>query len=218
MFTSICAESGDGTKVASRQLRHRNLSYKSRRNEKMKVKGLVIYTRREFVQDNFGDGAWERVMAALPQPDQEALSMIVASKWYPFDVGERLDRAIVRVLGNGRGKVFEEIGAKSARRSLAKEHEAFLTPGDPQAFLKSAGVIYRYYYDTGHREYEETGPTSGVLTTYEAETFSTADCLTVIGWYKVALEMCGATNVRVTEEECRAEGGTCCRYHVSWST
>ncbi len=182
----------------------------------MKVKGLVVYTRREFVHENFGEGAWEKVLEALEPPDRDALSLIVASKWYPFDTGERLDRAIVRVLGGGRGGVFEEIGAKSARRSLNNEHEAFLTPGDPQAFLKSAGMIYRYYYDTGYREYEETGPTSGVLITSEAETYSAADCLTVIGWYKVALQMCGAKSVRITEEECRAEGGTCCRYDVSW--
>jgi uncharacterized protein (TIGR02265 family) len=182
----------------------------------MKVKGLTIYTRREFVQENFGEDAWGRVLEALEPHDRDALSMIVASKWYPFETAERLDRAIVRVLGGGRGGVFEEIGAKSARRSLTNEHEAFLTRGNPQAFMKSADVIYRYYYDTGYRQYEETGPTSGVLTTYDAETFSASDCLTVIGWYKVALEMCGANNVRMTEEECRSEGGTCCRYRVSW--
>jgi hypothetical protein len=152
----------------------------------------------------------------MPPGDQELLAVIVASKWYPFETGERLDRAIVRVLGGGRGSVFEDIGARSARRSLANEHEPFLTPGDPQAFLRFAGVIYRYYYDTGRREYEETGSTSGVLTTYDAETFSTGDCLTVIGWYKVALQMCGAKNVRVVEEECRAAGGSCCRYVVNW--
>jgi uncharacterized protein (TIGR02265 family) len=184
----------------------------------MKVKGLVIYTRREFVQENFGEGAWDKILSVLEPHDRDALSMIVASKWYPFETGERLDRAIVRVLGGGRGGVFEEIGAKSARRSLTNEHEAFLTPGDPQAFLKSAGIIYRYYYDTGYREYTETGPTSGVMTTYDAETFSAADCLTVIGWYKVALQMCGAKNVRMTEEECRADGGSCCRYRISWDT
>ena len=182
----------------------------------MKVKGLVIYTRREFVRDNFGEGAWEKVLGTLPQEDRDLLSVIVASKWYPFETGERLDRAIVRVLGGGRGSVFEDIGARSAQRSLNNEHECFLTPGDPQSFMKSADLIYRYYYDTGHREYVETGPTSGVLTTYDAETFSAADCLTVIGWYKVALQMCGAHNVRITEEECRAEGGSCCRYNVTW--
>jgi CDP-paratose 2-epimerase len=41
------------------------------------------------------------------------------------------------------------------------------------------------------------------MTTYEAETFSAADCLTVVGWYKQALELNGAKDVVVVEEETR---------------
>ncbi|HER43145.1 MAG TPA: TIGR02265 family protein, partial [Candidatus Eisenbacteria bacterium] len=111
---------------------------------------------------------------------------------------------------------FQDIGAKSAERNLTREHKTFLTPGDPQAFLKKAGIIYNFYYDKGYREYEETGPTSGVLTTHEAETHSVPDCMTVIGWYREALKMCGAKEIRIVEEECRAKGGSCCRYRVEW--
>jgi hypothetical protein len=82
--------------------------------------------------------------------------------------------------------------------------------------MRKAPVIYKFYYDTGYREYKETGPTSGVLTTFGAETFSRPDCLTVIGWYKEALRMCGAVRVVVTEEECRALGDPHCRYRFQW--
>ena len=78
-------------------------------------------------------------------------------------------------------------------------------------------MIYKFYYDTGYREYEETGPNSGIMTTYEAETFSAVDCLTVIGWYKEGIKYCGAKSVTVVEEECRAKGGKCCRYRFEWS-
>jgi hypothetical protein len=72
------------------------------------------------------------------------------------------------------------------------------------------------YYDKGWRDYKPTGQTSGVMTTYEAETYSATDCMTVIGWYKEALKMCGAINIEMVEETCRARGGDCCRYLVSW--
>ena len=183
----------------------------------MKVKGLVLLTRRAFVEDHFGIGAWESVLAALPLQDQELLKGVVFSvKWYDFDIGERLDKAIVKVVGGDKMSVFEELGEESAQRSLAKEHKSFLTPGDPQSFMKRANTIYRFYYDTGHREYEETGPNSGVMTTYEAETYSVPDCLTVIGWYKEALKLCGAREIKAVEEECRAKGGSCCRYRFRW--
>ena len=183
----------------------------------MKIKGLVLQARKEFVREHFGQDAWDKVLPALPPPDQELFKgVIFAAQWYPFQVSERLDQAIVDVLGGGDETIFMELGAKSARRSLTKEHASFLAPGDPQAFMRKANVIYRFYYDTGHRDYVETGPDSGVMTTFDAETFSAPDCLSVMGWYKEALKMCGVKDVQVVEEECRAQGGACCRYRFSW--
>ena len=184
----------------------------------MEIKGLVIQARKEFVDDNFGRGAWEKVLEALPPEERDMLkNLILTAKWYPFELGERLDRAIVNVLGGGKEKFFEDIGAKSAQRSLTKVHKSFLTPGDPQTFLGKTGIIYNFYYDTGRREYTPAGPDSGVMTTYDAKTFSVPDCLTVIGWHKEALRMCGARNVEIVEEECRAKGGSCCRYRIKWN-
>jgi len=40
--------------------------------------------------------------------------------------------AIVKVLGGGVLSFFEELGAVSARKSLAKEHKSFLSKGDLQ--------------------------------------------------------------------------------------
>ena len=58
---------------------------------------------------------------------------------------------------------------------------------------------------------------SGVLTTYDAPDVNANDCRTVVGWYRRALELCGASEVKVRETECRALGGTVCRYEVSWA-
>lgn len=184
----------------------------------MQIKGHIIQARREFVDANFGADAWAKVLAALPESDRALIGdLVLAAKWYPFEVGERLDRAIVDVCGKGDARVFENMGGRSAQRSLVKVHRSLLTPGNPQAFLEKAGIIYKLFYNTGRREYTPTGPNSGVLATYDAETYSAPDCLTVVGWYKEALAMCGARNVEVVEEECRAKGGSCCRYRVKWS-
>jgi uncharacterized protein (TIGR02265 family) len=182
-----------------------------------KVKGSVLKTRLAFVEEHFGEDGLQRVLDSLSQDDQRDLSRMLASAWLPFDVGKRLDDAIVRELGGGRPAFFERLGEASAEKNLTGVHKPFLTPGDPHAFLARAPQIYGVYYQTGRREYERTGEKEGVLTTFEAETFSAPDCLTVIGWHKKALEMCGARNVRIVEEECRARGGAVCRYRVSWS-
>ena len=180
------------------------------------VKGTVLKSRLAFVEEHAGKDGLERVFASLEPDDRRALAMILPVQWYPFELGKRLDGAIVQVLGGGKVEFFERLGEASATRNLATFHQAFLTPGDPHGFLAKAPTIYALYYETGRREYSRTSETSGLLVTYDAETFSAPDCLTVVGWYRKALELCGAHGVRVVEEECRARGGEVCRYRVSW--
>jgi hypothetical protein len=184
----------------------------------LKIKGGALAARASFVNEHFGSGAWESVVQALPAEMRSGLGMILPSSWFPFEVGKAVDAAIVDVLGKGDRQVFERIGAASADKNLGGSHRHFLAPGDPQGFLAKAPTVYGFYYDTGRREYQPTGPTSGVLTTYDAEAFSAADCLTVIGWHKRALEMCGARGVSMTEETCRASQGPYCRYVVRWES
>ena len=180
------------------------------------VKGSVLRSRLEFVESHFGQPGVDRVIQSLSPEDQQALGMILTVKWYPFELGKRLDSAIVQVLGGGRHEFFERLGEASADKNLGTMHKGFLTEGKPHAFLNKAPGIYALYYETGRREYQQVGEKEGVLTTHDAETFSTADCLTVVGWYRRALEMCGAKDVKVVEDECRATGGKVCRYKVSW--
>lgn len=181
------------------------------------IKGAVLKSRLGFVEEHFGKPGLQQVIESLPPDDQRALRMVFTSNWYAFDLGKRLDDAIVRVLAGGKPEFFERLGEASATKNLSTVHSAYVTKGNPQAFLAKAPAIYGMYYETGRREYRQTGERSAVITTHDAETFSSPDCLTVIGWYRKGLEMCGATNVRIVEEECRARGGQVCRYAVSWS-
>jgi uncharacterized protein (TIGR02265 family) len=182
------------------------------------VKGSVLRTRLALVDELAPLDGRKRVLARLRPNEREALTSLLASAWYPFELGKRLDEAIVQVLGGGQAEFFETLGEASAEKNLGPGgvHRAFLVPGDPQAFLAKAPLIYSRYYSEGRREYEKTGEREAVLTTRDAETFSAPDCLTVVGWYRRALEMCGAASPRVVEEECRAKGGAVCRYRMSW--
>jgi uncharacterized protein (TIGR02265 family) len=182
----------------------------------IRIKGSVLRSRLAFVEEQAGSDGLRRVLESLPAADQAALRGILASTWYPFELGSRLDEAIVRVVAGGKEDFFLNLGEASAAKNLGGVHKDFLAPGDPQAFLRRTPIIYSFYYDAGRREYQQTGPNEGVLTTCEAETFSASDCLTVVGWHRKALEMCGASNVRVEELECRARGAAVCRYRVAW--
>jgi uncharacterized protein (TIGR02265 family) len=180
------------------------------------IKGAVLKSRLAFVEEHFGKQGVQRVLEGLPAADQRTLRMLFTSNWYPFTLGKALDDGIVRVLGDGRTEFFERLGEASAQKNLSSVHAGYLTKGDAHAFLEKTPSIYSLYYEAGRREYQKVGPREGVLTTFDAETFSAPDCLTVVGWYRKALQMCGLKHVRVVEEECRAAGGKVCRYRVTW--
>jgi uncharacterized protein (TIGR02265 family) len=184
----------------------------------VQIKGSVLRSRLALAEELAPDGGRARVLGRLSEADRQTLETLLAASWYPFDLGRRLDAAIVDELGGGRATFFEKLGEASAEKNLGPGgvHRGFLVAGDPHAFLAKAPVIYSFYYDQGHRGYERAGERAAVLTTHDAETFSAPDCATVVGWHRRALEMCGCRGVRVVEEECRARGGAVCRYRLTW--
>jgi len=183
------------------------------------VKGSVLRSRLDFVKGHFGDEGLSRLLASLSEDDRSVLTDgLLPAQWYPFDLGERLDSGIMRTLGGGSATTFRRLGARSAEVNLAGVHQVFVHPGDPHALLRRAPAIYKLYYDTGHRTYESLGPTSCRLVTHESESFSAADCETVIGWHERAVELCGGRNPRIEHPRCRARGAPVCEYVLSWDT
>ena len=81
------------------------------------VKGGAIKSRLEFVRELGGEPAVQRVLARLPEADQEVCAHVLAGMWYPFDLNARLDEAIAAETGIEE-QVFLLMGEKSATNLL----------------------------------------------------------------------------------------------------
>jgi uncharacterized protein (TIGR02265 family) len=184
-----------------------------------RIKGHILLSRIQYVREVAGEARFLEVLASLPAEDRAILSgMILPVTWYPLDLNLRLDAAIAAVLSPGdRSKVFLEMGRASAEKNLKGVHRAYVREGDPHFLLSSTPLIYAAYYAVGNRTYEKTGDKSAVLRTHGAEVVSATDCLTVIGWHRRAIELCGGKDVKVEEAQCRARGATACEYRCEWS-
>ena len=182
-----------------------------------KVKGNQIKARMSLLKERYGEAGLEKVLASLSEEDQAELRGVIMNVgWYDFWLAARFDQAIIDVLEQGQSSLFEELGRASAKENLQGVHKNLLEPREPLAFMQKTRIIYTFHYDTGSREWEESGPTSGYMVTRDAETYSVADCMTNIGYFKQGLELCGAKNIVIVEEECRAKGGAVCRFRVNW--
>ena len=182
----------------------------------MQVKGGALLSRLSFVREQRGEEAVQRVLARLPEIDRKTCAQILTGGWYPFELNERLDGAVAAEMGMG-DNVFLMMGEKSALQNLGGPHRAMLSPGDPHGLLRRAPQIYQMYYDVGRRTYESAGEKKAILKTYDAPALSKNDCLTVVGWHRKAIEMCGGKEARVIETKCRAKGAAFCEYVCEWS-
>jgi uncharacterized protein (TIGR02265 family) len=183
---------------------------------KIRVKGGSLLSRFAFVREHGGEEAVARVLARLPEADRTACAGILTGGWYPFELNEHLDAAVAAEMGMG-DEVFLLMGEKSAVQNLTGPHKSMVSADDPHGLLRRAPQVYQMYYDTGRREYESMGEKKAVLRTWDAETCSLHDCLTVVGWHRKAIEMCGGRNAKVTETKCRARGATHCEYVCEWT-
>jgi len=183
------------------------------------TRGTVLLARKAFVEKRHGPLAWRRVLARLPGADRCILEgQLLPISWYPLALNLRLDDAIASELSpDHRDQIFLDMGRMSAEVNLKGSHAAWVRPGDPHYLLGQAPVIYRFYYSRGHRTYTQLSDTSGVLRTYDAESVTRTDCLTVCGWYQRAIELCGGREVAVRETQCRSGGAAHCEYLCAWA-
>ena len=181
------------------------------------VKGSVLASRLAYVRSERGAGTLTLVLARLLPEDCALLSgILLPFAWYPFETNARLDRAIADEFGIGN-EIFLRLGARSAEDNLTSaSQKQWIVDKNPQALIKQTSTIYGVYYDTGRRDYERVGDASAVLRTFDSLSFTSEDCLTVVGWYERAIQMCGGKNVRVEERFCRARGNPLCEYACSW--
>jgi hypothetical protein len=183
-----------------------------------KTKGLIFLARREFVEERWGKAGWERVLDHMSEADQQVLrGLILPIGWYSFELNIRLDQAIAAVHSpNDRKQIFLEMGRASAETNLRKLHPSYIKAGHPKHLLDNTAIIYKSYYAAGHRTCEMPTDKSAILKTFDAKNVTAEDCLTVVGWYERAIQICGGKNVQVREVQCRVNGFPHCEYHCQW--
>jgi len=183
-----------------------------------RIRGHILLSRIKYVRDVAGEAGFEKVLAALPAGDREILTgMVPLVSWYPLALNLRLDAAIAAVLSpRDKNRVFLELGRASAEKNLKGVHRTYVREGDPHHLLAAAPLIYAAYYAVGRRTYQRTGDREAVLRTWDAESATVADCLTVVGWHHRAIELCGGRDVQVVEIQCRARGAPHCEYRCEW--
>lgn len=182
------------------------------------VRGGTLLGRLRVLERRGGNVLVQQVLSRLVPEERDALSgMLLPVGWYSAQLALNLDRAIVEVLSPAdRRAAYFSLGRESAEENLHGAHRAFVKLGDPHFLLGKAPQIYRFYYAVGRRTYDRLSDGQGVIKTYDAESVTEEDCLTIAGWHARAIEICGGEGAKVEETKCRVHGDPHCEYLCSW--
>ena len=183
--------------------------------DKSKVKGTKITSKLKFLREEYGDAMVEMVVASLEPGDQVLLGAIVDLGWYDLSLYETLVGAIVEVAGKGHEHILERIGRHSAGELSQHAYKVYYRSGDPETVLQKMVPVHTSLNDPGKMEVAKHRNRKLSVVVSEPRG-SLLHCKVARAFYQRSVELCGVSNVVVTEARCSGKGDAVCEFVISW--
>ena len=155
------------------------------------------------------------VLNAMSREDQSALNPILETKWYPYDLYQRLVLTICKVAGRADQSTYTKIGRYSAEHAFATTYQAFLT-NNPVDYVKNRIMrMHSLRNDPARMEVFSEKERHCVIKIIEPR--STLEiCKIMQSFLARTVELCGARGVRIQESRCSGNGDSYCQYELTW--
>lgn len=181
------------------------------------VQGSLLKSRLLYIHVTHGVAALKLVRAALTPAESEILSQsIYVDEWYPISLLVALDQAIKDVLANGNEKVYEELGSFSAGINLNGVYEPLLRKRDIHEFFQLTAVLHKSYQNFGEAQYFKLGENAVLLEFKYPQPPPDTYCKSAIGYFRRALELCGASQTNVRQICCQRQNDPRCEFRIEW--
>lgn len=137
---------------------------------------------------------------------------IVVASWYPVEDYVALLRTVGKVLPNPNGDVYFEMGRAAARDHMEGTYSRLKKNVSRQA----AFTLLSSMYDSGELRVLERAPGRALVEWSGFAQPAREVCETFTGYQVQRMEMQGFEDVVARHTRCRAEGGSSCRWELSW--
>lgn len=150
------------------------------------VTGRSIVSKLDFVRVAHGRTVARSLTADLELPELDP------DLWYPFDLYDRLLRAIAERCYSGELARLYDVGAFSAEHALTTTFKKVADSGDMVGMLERFGVVHQQSYNAG-RAAVLADPEGRRITVHlaGAPTYSEADLWVAAGFYAGAAQLLG---------------------------
>ena len=181
------------------------------------IKGLVIQSRLDYLENHDDQRLWKTVLQKLSEPTRQAVGeQVFLTNLYPFRILKELDTVLGENLDQPLEKVFRDIGEHFAVTILDRYFYNYIEMQDPQAFLAQIRNLYPYLWNFGQYFYQKSDNHSASVRFEYDEDIHKPYCWFTQAFLKKGIEICGGKAVALQEETCGAEDGEACSYVLTW--
>lgn len=181
------------------------------------IRGLVISATTKYIQQNYGEEGWNKVLNSLEPQDREVLKgKFSPMSFYPVKPYINLMKAADKVFGKGDFEICRKIGIYEAEDTFSGVYKIFLELGNPNFLINKASLAWRTFHDGGALEIEQVGDKYAKGKIVDFPEFDKCFCVNLVGFFGKVLEMSGAKNLQIQETKCRCQGDKFCEYEIKW--
>ncbi|MDD9967990.1 MAG: hypothetical protein OXR73_17270 [Myxococcales bacterium] len=179
-------------------------------------KGTIYLSTALFTEQRFGSEATNRVIAALPEEDQQVLRDVTAIGWYPTAPIMAFHRKLDELYGSGDLALCVEVGKFSAEWTLNAVLKMFLRFRTPNWLMERSSSLWVRFHDSGRWEILEDPNVPLLARLHDFKVRDEAFCARFQGWLHGAIELTGGKEAHVTHPRCACKGGRFCEFNGRW--
>jgi hypothetical protein len=162
----------------------------------VQIKGSAIKETINQIKSRAGEEALQKILGLLDEETRTICQKeVFSSSWYPLDVFTRFLEVEIRVLANGKEEMVTRGSEVVIERQLRGIYKAFVKLGSPEFVVKRIAAVHATYFEKQHRIMG----------------------FAIMGFFKKALEISGATDVVLCFTVPIDEGKAFSELSISWS-
>ncbi|HME13703.1 MAG TPA: hypothetical protein VKF79_12610 [Candidatus Acidoferrum sp.] len=175
----------------------------------VEIKGSVILDSITGIKKRDGAQAYEELVALLDEDTKRMFQGVISgSSWYSLELFLRFLAAEVNKSANGNEEVLVTRSEKVIERQLRGIYKVFVKLGSPEFLMKRIAAVHMTYFNGVAIEFTSLGPGKATIRYTGFEAKHRLIGLTIVGFFRKALDLSGATerDVRFTTRIEEAKG------------
>ena len=186
----------------------------------IEIKGSAVGDAIKSVRSRSGDQVYATIVSQL-KGDARTLfdpsTRILPSEWYPLDSFVQFLEADIKITANGNEEELVKRSEVVVEKQLSGIYRLFVRMGSPSFLLNRISIIQEAYFRGIDVEVKMTSPSEASMKYTGFTKQHRLMGFTLIGFYRKAMELSGAKDVRTAFLTSIEEGKGYCELLLTWS-